>query len=108
MQMEPFYLVLRYMSVAAQIASDEQSEPPSHEALVMNAIRHLDKDQRGEVVRFINRALSSNRDHKELARLFDDGNSYRIWHSKEGPRQVLIAIRAAAADATSGRPVTPT
>jgi hypothetical protein len=96
MQMEPFYLLLRYMSLARQVSRYDQSEQVDKPDPIADAMRKLDADQRAEIVSFIDRRLAANLDHKALERVFDDGNTYRVWHTDDGPRQLLLAIRDAA------------
>jgi hypothetical protein len=96
MQMHAFYLFLRYAGVDAEEARIAQSEPLSGQDWIERAMQHMNSIEKDEIVQFINRSLLKDRDKESLARIFDDGNSYRIWHSADGPRQLLLAIRQAA------------
>jgi hypothetical protein len=96
MQLEPFYLLLRYMSLAAQVSRHGQSDQVDKPDPIADAMQKLDAGQRSEIVSFIDRHLAANLDYKALARLFDDGNTYSAWRADDGPRRLLLAIRDAA------------
>src|ERR1700689_1203613 len=96
MQMHPFYLFLRYASLEMQDQRYGEPRQIVEQDWIRGAMQNMNSSQKKEIASFIDLALSTNNDHKALARVFDDGNSYRIWHSDEGPRQLLLAIRAAA------------
>jgi len=74
----------------------------------LEAMRMLSWDERTELIRFIDHALSTINDPKALARAFDNGNLYFSWKSDEGPRLALLAIRKAAYDVTDTPPKSPT
>src|SRR5271155_582008 len=96
MQMEPFYLLLRYMSLAMEHSRYGQTEHVEERDPIGDAMGKLDTGQRTEIVNSIDRHLSANLDNKALARVFDDGHTYRVWHTEDGPRRFLMAIRDAA------------
>ena len=61
-------------------------------------MNNLDKAQRAQLIHFVDQRLADGADDKSLARVFDDGHTYRVWQTAEGPRQLLNLIREVAQD----------
>ena len=95
--MQPFYLLLRYMSLERDLPSDDPSRDPSKlvdpREDIVNAMRRLDNAQRLELVQFLDKILASGADDKTMARVFDDGHHYIVWRNPQAPRQLLTLIR---------------
>jgi len=97
--MPPFYLLLRYMAVESDLSrhdkprrADERDERDA----ISSAMRRLSGAQRIQLRQFLEQLLSSDADDKSLARVFDDGHTYIVWHTADGPRRRLELIRALA------------
>jgi hypothetical protein len=60
---------------------------------IASAMRRLDKEQRLELIHFVDDRLAGDADDKTLARTFDDGHTYIVWRSAGGPRRRLELIR---------------
>lgn len=96
MLMEPFYLLLRYMALDGHLPPSDEPKLPSERDDIARAMSNLDKAQKDQLIRFVDQRLSEGADDKALARVFDDGHTYRIWRTEEGPRQLLNLIREVA------------
>jgi hypothetical protein len=96
MLMEPFYLFLRYMALDEHLPPSDASNLPSERDDIACAMNKLDKVQKDQLIHFVDQRLAEGADDETLARVFNDGHTYRIWRTAEGPRQLLNLIREVA------------
>jgi len=96
MRADAFHTLINYISVVTTLDYDKSTEAPDMNDVIERAMNMLNADQLAEISTFIDHVLSTTHDPKALARLFNAGNSYRVWRSDQGPRTALLAIKDAA------------
>lgn len=98
MLVQPFYLLLRYMALDERTPTSDAQDLRNVRDEIARAMNNLDNAQKDELIHFVEQRLAQGVDDKALARVFDDGHTYRIWQTAEGPRQLLNLIREVALD----------
>jgi hypothetical protein len=96
--MQAFYLLLRYMSLDGHLSPKGEPSQASERDEIARAMKRLDQAQKEQLVDFVDRHLADGSDDQALARVFDDGHTYRVWQDAEGPRRLLNLIRDVAQD----------